>query len=202
MATKPILFSGPMVRAILDGRKAQTRRIVKPPFEVHANGYITKFDKHGGRFGPYPAPYQPGDILWVRETWREWDAHDEDEWGPRNGRGDPYCYAATGDIDHEAGQCWRPSIHMPKWACRLWLCVTRVRVERLQEISGEDARSEGIKWEIYPDLPVERHIHRACLSSFRTLWDSINAKRGYGWDTNPWVWVYTFERIAKGGDTA
>lgn len=174
---KPILFSTEMVRAILDGRKTQTRRVVKPSvFEKGTNWFWNPNENI------CLAQYRKGDVLWVRETWA---------------KDDTYYYKADGSCGDRCGK-WKPSIHMPKEAARIWLEVTDVRVERLQEITEEAARAEGItrvedgKWESefrlgWFDRPIK---------AFRALWDSLNAKRGYGWETNPWVWVIEFERIA------
>lgn len=211
---RPILFSGPMVRAILEGRKTQTRRIVKPPFEMIGNGYLVRPDGHGGRFGPYPCPYgQPGDRLWVRETWSHTGTG---VWSIRDcsmaNDGD-YIYRADGEIQ---GCKWWPSIHMPRWVSRIHLEVVSVRVQRLQDISEEDAMAEGLsclskdggrtyKYGI-PDrdgLPGSDDDGRHWSDwntdpriAFRTLWDSINADRGHGWETNPWVWVVEFKKVA------
>jgi hypothetical protein len=211
MAVKPILFSGQMVRAILDGRKAQTRMVIKPQPEPYGDSkaWIHPLIEDEPQFAYHLenaligfAPYQPGDILWVRETWREWHEIDAD-----CGCGGDYCtcsnttpptpacYRADGhtiglEDREEYGLKWRPPSHMPKWACRLFLRVTNVRVERVQDISEEDARAEGVD--------LKNGIGQLCpRSAFRRLWDSINAKRGYGWGVNPWVWVYEFERTGK-----
>lgn len=177
---KPILFSTEMVRAILEGRKSQTRRVIKPQpdGEIKANipyeFYGTKTERIFTDTKAYLAPCSVGDILWVRETWA---------------KDDTYYYKADGSCGSRCGK-WKPSIHMPKEAARIWLEVTDVRVERLQEITEEDARAEGA-------LPTrEERGYNCCRDEFITLWDSINSKRGYGWDTNPWVWVIEFERIA------
>jgi hypothetical protein len=183
MPDKPILFSAAMIRALLDGRKTQTRRVLKPePYEFRGEWWIT--DRVSGdcqlddwvndRIGIGPR-FAIGDRLWVRE------AHAFD--GPM------VRYCATDDV-HELRKK-RPSIHMPRWASRLTLTVTDVRVQRVQEISEADAVAEGIipseepnemKWEHYAPHGV----------AFRTLWDSLNGPRGYGWDANPWVAAYTF----------
>lgn len=174
MKERPIIFNGEMVRAILDGRKTQTRRVIKPQPD-----------------GPWAAPGrtmcpygQPGDRLWVRETW----AH-----VPRTAYGslgmqDPSdedmaaIYRATFDRS-PPGTGWKPSIYMPKWAARIWLEIINVRVERVQEITNEGALAEGVE---------EHQIPHTWM--FRELWDSINAKRGYSWDSNPSIWVVEFRR--------
>lgn len=204
---KPILFSGPMVRALLDGRKSQTRRVLKPQ-PVERPGLNCRnlhwFDKHGkprginSPEGPMPwifTPYEPGDLLWVRETWGAW---------PHMAGGvqaDSLRFRADGEYQNEHGAWqWRPSIHMPKWASRLTLEVTAVKVERLAEISEEDAKAEGIKmefagiglamwkWSDDPNVPCATTPQGA----FVKLWDHLNAKRGYGWEANPWVCAIAF----------
>jgi len=214
MAERPILFSGPMVRAILEGRKTQTRRIVKPPFEMIGNGYLVRPDGHGGRFGPYPCPYgQPGDRLWVRESFCPFppDRHSS---GPNRW---VIIYAADATQAELSApddynpmlynyERWTPSIHMPRWASRINLEVVSVRVQRLQDISEEDAMAEGVDfdhgWEDEPGFGyldyLSGHDNFSLLTaveSFRTLWDSINADRGHGWDKNEWVWAVEFKRL-------
>lgn len=208
----PILFSGPMVRAILDGTKTQTRRAVTPqppdattngtPYTGyqhstlpgHSRGYdLTAYVDNPRYIGdcPYGAP---GDLLWVRETWRAYlkrcevntanfRAYDMD---PSPETSD-IVYKV--DVDTSKDFCpWRPSIHMPRWASRITLRVTNVRVQRLQEISYSDAMAEGV---------CEGSGHGMRSESrrwFSELWDSLNAKRGHSWESNPWVWAVTFER--------
>lgn len=215
MAIKPILFNTEMVRAILGGRKSCTRRIVKPQWEecphckyVH-NEYI--YDKlaenvYCARCG-YPlvserrAPYQPGDLLYVRETWKylyELDGNEQtiEDTGK-------YYYAATDTIPFDAyvdengvkhdHAPWRPSIHMPKEAARIWLKVTDVRVERLQDMWASDVSKEGIRFN-KPTAADEM------LKAFAKLWDSTIKKSDldrYGWNASPWVWVIEFERCEK-----
>jgi hypothetical protein len=186
MKERPILFSGPMIRAILEGRKTQTRRIVNPqPFtfpKQHPGQreIIREIERKGNRYG------QPGERLWVRETWRQFGAQ--------------HLYRA----DFEPGKdvcAWKPSIHMPRFACRLLLEITSIRVERLQSISENDAVAEGI--EPLAHLDIKKYGWRfkdyigssACLpiASFQTLWQSINGPES--WNQNPWVWVIEFKRI-------
>lgn len=200
---KPIIFSTPMVRAILDGRKKCTRRVVKP----QPPQFVDYFEKRGDGFKAYMVPgepcdyplvkpkYQPGDILWVRETWAtvssgiiEYKATYIEP------------YTGSTEIDHIGKKItWRPSIHMPREAARIFLRVKNVRVERLQEITPKDAWEEGCR--IGNSFPWEKHIpelQQQCRDIlFKSLWDGLNAKRGYGWDANPWVWVVAFERISK-----
>jgi len=145
-----------------------------------------------------------GDGLWVRETWAH-DAPDLDSCR-RGVESDgipygPYYKATASDIDIQSVR-WRPSIHMPRWASRIDLEITDVCVERVQDISEDDAFAEGIRLPVSPDKkpllmvtgsrPIREWTARAY---FAELWDRINAKRGYGWDKNPWVWVIKFNRI-------
>ena len=192
---KPIIFSTPMVQAILDGRKTQTRRIVKVNI---ADRFV--LDDSGNVLGSYTegmpeayptiddAPYQEGDILWVRETWQllpsGFDEIPPEYW---------YIYKATDELSDECTR-WRPSIFMPREAARLFLRVKNVRVERLQDITEEDAIAEGMSKTL-----VDGVVFISAKGNFHVFWDSLNIKRGYGWDTNPWVWVIEFERINKGG---
>lgn len=184
MKERPILFSGEMVRAILEGRKTMTRRVIKPQ---PAGEWAAP--------GKTACPYgQPGDRLWVRETWRKTNWTDE----PNRGEWRVF-WRATEKEDSRNNGLWRPSIHMPRWASRILLEVVSVRVERVQDISEEDARAEGVEWQNERPCWVN-YLDREDWSptardSFRTLWDSINAKRGYGWDANPWVWVVEFKKI-------
>jgi hypothetical protein len=206
MKERPILFSGPMVRAILEGRKSQTRRVVKGLTAGHEHtgrsltglGYPASMGKWWAEFlhsepgSPiYVAcPYgQPGDRLWVRETWA---LH------PDDGEAGVLWRATDPGWDAEGtGLKWRPSIFMPRWASRIELEVTGVRVERLQGIRPLDAIAEGIMeyepgafhWE---PCGSGTEYFRGPRDAFLTLWDSINAKRGHGWDVNPWVWVVEF----------
>ena len=165
---KPILFSSPMVRAIQDGRKTQTRRVVKPPpREWFGKEWIE---------AKYKCPYPVGTRLWVRETFH-------------HGTKDDIIYKADGDSGYLK---WTPSIFMPRWASRINLEVTATRAERLQEISEEDAKAEGCL--LYYDAPnrVDRR-HPKYSENFHTFWDSINGKK-YPWRANPWVWRYEFRR--------
>lgn len=228
MKERPILMSGPMVKAILEGRKWQTRRIVKPqPTETpitngSASGMYLAWpnsDAHlewqdvladtdyyvQAGFCPYG---QPGDRLWVREAWRTIDstadhnmltiAYEADQ-----GRGSEYRYLRVSDDAYErySGARFdshlRPSIFMPRWACRFVLELTAVRVERLQDISEADAQAEGCTTaaEDDQDGAPDAKQYRTYRAGYRDLWDSLNAKRGYGWDSNPWVWVLTFEQV-------
>lgn len=191
---RPILFSGQMVRAILEGRKTQTRRVLKkqPPAqswldEVSYPSFGASFwDPQAGEFIDFKNPYgKPGDRLWVRETFMAWPT--------------PTAISYRATSDQEAAKLfkWKPSIFMPRWASRITLEIVSVRVERVQEISGDDCRKEGIRFEeLDPFSQIARNNQR--ISKFRELWDSINAKRGFGWDKNPWAWVVEFRRIENG----
>lgn len=221
MAIKPILFNTEMVRANLEGRKSCTRRIVKPQQLIGMlpdkckNGAPEEFLKEKKlMFKPYcdmtgielintayKAPYQPGDILYVRETWTEECGkyyyradYDSDYLDPcetlsggypascRNHPGCDGCMATSTRIH------WHPSIHMPKEAARIWLKVTDVRVERLQDMTDDDAEAEGC------------FDYTSTALGFPDVWDSTIKKSDldrYGWDASPWVWVIEFERCEK-----
>lgn len=195
MAIKPILFNTEMVRAILDGRKDATRRIVKgfiPDDAVWGytaftpKGYIscrgTFADGYGEKF--FKLPCEPGDILYVRETWKK--AH--------NGY---YYYEDWKRNDIADVTKWKPSIHMPKEAARIWLKVTDVKVERLQEITAESTLAEGADKYIHTNGELDENM---TITSFIGIWNSTIKKSDtdrYGWDANPWVWVIEFERCEK-----
>ena len=164
MKERPILFSGPMVRAILNGTKTQTRRVMRPGERV---------EKMILNKSPYGIP---GDRLWVRETW--------------TGADDPaHKHAVHYRADGERACRWRPSILMPRWASRITLEVTGIRIERLCDITERDALAEG--------CVGDGHVTVDARAAFKLLWGSLNAKRGYGWDANPWVWVIHFKRIGE-----
>ncbi|ENO80302.1 hypothetical protein [Thauera sp. 63] len=218
MKVRPILFSAPMVRAILAGTKTQTRRVVKPQPAVGQGivnaaycGYPNLWLRDGPCDKTDPAqdwrcPYgQPGDRLWVREAWAETDRED----------GTPViAYRAGGNIaigrDHPKGndylintiawddmphvETWRPSIHMPRWASRILLEITAIRVERLNEISQSDARAEGAPPSHLSIDRVSREFGFADFprSWFGQLWEHINGPGS--WEANPWVWVVEFRR--------
>jgi len=202
---KGILFSTAMVRAILDGRKKQTRRVIHLDisnwFDVcKVDGAIAWEDQETGDLYPptYRARYQVGDILYVRETWTtecKMLQHVFD------GKQIHYCADCKEDSTGLFAQCkWkkRPSIHMPKEAARIFLRITGVRVERIQQITYGDCCAEGVfKNE---DLTNASYGQEA-TEKFSKLWDSINKKRGYGWETNPYVFVYAFERCEKQEET-
>ena len=201
MTARPILFSAPMIRALLDGRKTQTRRIVKPqPEKRHVCGVdpMLGFKKRGSRdLWLYPnakqevlatCPYgQPGDTLWVRETWRELEY-------PTMSTTHEYRATSRDSENHK----WRPSIYMPRWVSRITLVISSVRVQRLQEISEADARAEGAPLELRLLDSVRLGATASHTGGFERLWESI-----YGpdsWDANPWVWALTFEVIRKNVD--
>ncbi len=184
MNEKPILFSAPMVRAIIEGRKTMTRRVVKPQ---HCFAPSMRQGESAWNNCPYG---QPGDTLWVRETWAIGDRDNDvlyaadPSWNVNGVAVPPPVNKGT----VHAGN-WRPSIYMPRWASRITLEVTAVRVERLQEITEDDARAEGVA------LGIDGQTGRleSGGAAFLKLWDSINAERGYGWTVNPWVWVVSFK---------
>jgi len=196
VCARPILFSGAMVRAIIEGRKTQTRRVMKPQFPKDtvypfADQGKSCIDHPTRGFGAMPARTscgadfdnfvkcpcgRVGDTLWVRETW-----------APHGERG--AIYQAT-NIAYAVAR-WHPSIHMPRWASRLTLEITDIRVQRLQEISSEDAVAEGFYQAVRESADG---IGQDVIGWYRGVWNSINAKRA-PWSNNPWVWVLTFRRI-------
>ena len=197
MAIKPILFNTEMVRAILDGRKTCTRRLVRflPGENPQWTGYIRDgLMLYNGRNEPciIKVPYQPGDTLYVRETWCGLPVN---EAGHIRGH-TIYYYKADGELRPKGWRgTWHPSIHMPKEAARIWLKVTDVRVERLQEITSEQICREGVEVE-YPHVLNGEEKRYA----FSRLWDSTIKKSDldrYGWNASPWVWVIEFERCEK-----
>lgn len=220
MKERPILFSGPMIRAIRDGRKSQTRRVVKPqPIEgvYKYDGVTPTFQWRTeintcrpiwpdviNQYCPYG---QPGDRLWVRETWHPFGIGTSPNW-----ISDRVIYRADNEGLQPFDGCtswplpapvvwagkqssvWKPSIFMPRWACRTVLDVVSVKVERLHHIGELSAKAEGVE----PKSAVSVARGESYLSyceAFSDLWDTINAKRGYGWATNPWVWVVEFKVV-------
>lgn len=212
MADKPILFSAPMVRAIIDGRKTMTRRVIKPkPFNKEGDtvdisvaasayyspgwdgrGYFSFEHPLGGPLTAYRANYIPGDRLWVRETWHSIVGYNDRP--PRDiPEGTPIFYCAG--LHLETGWKWgkpRPSMFMPRWASRITLDVIGVKVERLQDISEADANAEGC------GLPANDQDWSQCRKWFRELWTSINGAGS--WEANPWVAAYTFIPMLKNID--
>lgn len=202
---KPILFNTDMVRAILDGRKTVTRRVVKTKHKDACGFYVVtrksdgafmgvyEYDENESMFdNPLEPPYKVNDVLYVRETWRELIRP--------IGTSKEYNYKA--DIDKWAVGLfrWKPAIHMPKQAARLFLRVTGVRVERLQDITLKECHKEGINIatdSIIDGENIARH-HDFSLERFEALWDSTIKKdqlNTYGWNGNPYVWVIEFEVI-------
>lgn len=217
MKERPILFSGAMVSAILSGTKTQTRRVAPvESFEVteHDGGLISwaaRFTKpltksritatHSG--GPFTrdqasrivasqfCPYgQPGDRLWVRETW----AHGIHAMAAKRDEDGPFVYAATDRVDQRIGERWKPSIHMPRCASRITLEITGVRVERLQGLSHDDAYDEGAA-EWAAETVKDGNKYPSAQRAFQALWESINGPDS--WDANPWVWAVSFKRVEQ-----
>jgi len=196
MKENPILFRTEMVKAILDGRKTQTRRIVKEPFQSYScvTKHITScefdfhYDQGVGQFTKCPYG-KSGDILWVRETWV-----------PKNYDKSEYIYKAT---DEHGLLKWKPSIHMPKEACRIKLLIKDIRVERLLDISDSEAKAEGVE-SSHEYKSEEPYLHQYrdyynggfdcdARSSFITLWWEIHGPDSHL--ENPWLWVIEFENI-------
>ena len=182
---RPILFSAPMVCAILEDKKTQTRRAVNPQPWLEPDGALgwrskgdyIEWNNGRGDLSPYGVP---GDRLWVRETWHHEDASCFD---PKCGQPTHIFYRVTEPYPESIR--WRPSIFMPRWASRITLEITDVRVQRVQEISYEDQLAEGFEVG-HPAGP---------LHWFQGLFDFLNKKRGYSWASDPWVWVIEFRRI-------
>jgi hypothetical protein len=189
-------MNGAMVRAVLEGRKTVTRRLVKPQPDFVAGGLAarsTSDDMRLGRLGQVlRCPHgEVGDRLYVRETWRP---HGDAPLSECTGPEDIMFHAGVDEF--EAGIFkWRPNIHMPKWAARIWLEVTAVRVERLQDITEDQARAEGVQWwgPIAGDWRHASNSKLDALPGFMSLWDGL-AKTGTQWADNPWAWVVEFQR--------
>lgn len=210
---KPILFNTEMVRAILDGNKTVTRRIVKPRYRDDESGFQVITNAHAGEFirvekvdenecgifadgteRTVSPPFDICDILWVRETWCDRWLPDgylkgADRYGYKADSNPTFGYwGKSNETQSDCFEKWRPSIHMPKQAARIFLRVTGVRAERLQDISEEQIAKEGV---------VVGLQHQ---NYFMDLWNSTIKKQDidrYGWDANPWVWVIEFERCEK-----
>ena len=180
---RPILFSTPMVQAILAGRKTQTRRIFKGTTEhkeAYNPAYLEKYKDSDGwkKICPFG---QIGDKLWVRETWRPYSESRVQIEYKADGKIIDYPDRPSFEF-YGCGQNWRPSIFMPRWASRITLVITDVRVERLQDISEEDAKAEGCDYN--PNFSP--------CQFYKKVWNSINGKT-YPWESNPWVWVISFK---------
>jgi hypothetical protein len=197
----PILFSTPMVQAILEGRKTQTRRIIKPqpadeptfmpnaPLDWHDEWKPWKWETHEGESISKHCRYgELGDLLWVRESWFwEGDTSYKDIqpigtfWYKADDKGDGFSPAR-----------WKPSIHMPKEAARIWLKITNVKAQLLQNITEEDAKAEGVETlGLYPGYDI------SARGKFNGLWSLINGNES--WDLNPWVWVVSFKVLSTTG---
>lgn len=212
MKERPILFNGEMVRAVLAGRKTQTRRVCKQQPHPWARHYFERgcspldwapaicdddtWDLFSGaaesqepHFGRCPYG-KPGERLWVREAFQL--PATKDELSPSECEGCSVVFVAAGT----SAQGWgrqRPSIHMPRWASRVLLRVTDVRVQRIQDITASNVRAEGIGDASIAHWEQWLHHDDAPGHAFSILWDKINAKRGHSWEKNPWVWAVTFE---------
>lgn len=209
MKERPILFSAPMVRAILDGTKTQTRRVVKPPKGYRWIDFDTQTMVNSGghkkHISDLFAPYgQPGDRLWVREAWHAtmgWDRCKPSEiaqHAPIKFASDDSISNGFDEEDLDDFGHMRPSIFMPHWASRITLEVTGVRVERLQDISEEDARAEGICGEngAFFVRDVAFILGNTAIDAYKQLWESINGAGS--WAANPWVWVVGIKKVEGG----
>lgn len=217
MSEKPILFNTEMVRAILSGRKTQTRRVAFPERdlrEFRSHKYPNGWWYRGNVFRDFESvfyhpdvpkcKYRPGDVLWVRETWKSATG---DPAGGGYALFDTYVYKADGKAkdDYPVDELmvedrWHPSIHMPRQAARIFLLVKDVRVERLQEITVAGLQSEGV----IPPGYLSQYTTVGCAAEwfddFKKLWEGTIKKADlplYGWDANPWVWVINFEKIDR-----
>ncbi len=210
MKVRPILFSAPMVRAILEGRKTVTRRILKvqpeiepmrwKPFKTENKRASWAPQSNSGKmflnstWGPICCPYgQPGDQLWVRETFCIGYALGGGRFTAipfSSGECRAFYRATDDDKPDEAQRNWKPSIYMPRWASRINLEVTGIKVERLQDITAEEAIAEGIEW--FDDFRINDRLPPI---AYRALWESINGTGS--WDLNPWVWCVSFKRIVE-----
>jgi hypothetical protein len=201
MRTLPILFKTEMVQALLAGRKTCTRRVIKLPDKMTGRPIGKSGDSSNplGFFyigGIKRPPYQPGDILYVRETWGK---------GYEEGT---YIYKADDKLadlptfKDSTKLIYHPSIHMPKEAARIWLKVTDVMVEWLQDITEDGAKEEGANFKNGKNVGLEEKMRRTAIERFAEIWNSTIKKTDldrYGWNANPWVWVIEFERCEKPG---
>ena len=206
MAIKPILFNTEMVRAIMDGRKTCTRRICKdanectvPDMEFYnadkrtyaVHNFADKKHTEKLNIVERTCPICPGDTLYIRETWGYPISLNSDKQ-----------YVFRADKIAESGfkndsHIWHPSIHMPKKAARIWLKVTDISLERLQDITEDGAKSEGTNWKNGKNVGIEEKMNRTAIERFAEIWDGTIGKTKlyqYGWEANPWVWVIEFER--------
>lgn len=242
MKARPILFSDPMIQALLRGRKTMTRRVVKPQPSWPSGQEPDQIARIQGGFvdgygvGHECAYGQPGDLLWVRETWApafcsisyeygeacyfKWDS---EMYGPlsQDAHGLSLHYRADGEdvnpaefsMPHGNEIGWKPSIHMPRWASRLTLRLTDVRVERVQDISEEDSAAEGVRTSFLPlagpngttvwhveEYPTPKCSTEGARDCFAGTWNYINSPKGYGWEANPWVWCLSFSVIHQNID--
>lgn len=206
---RPILFSTDMVKAIMAGRKTMTRRVMKPQpisqdieMTFEEDRPVMKYGETGKRIAPVPPYGWQGDLLWVKETWalnESWDHDSVDK---------PKHFYKASSLNNRK---WRPSIYMPKDAARIWLKITNIDVERLQDIIHQDAVAEGIEpigkncegatifrnYENPPDYIATGELSPRL--SFCSLWDSINDKPDKNWNANPWVWVVSFKVLSTTG---
>ena len=189
MKERPKDFNAEEIQAILDGRKTQFRWVIKPPFEIHPNGFITK-PKGSDRFHPYKFPYEIGDIIWARETWQH------------NPYGGIVYRAGSGIVDCD-GRGWKSPILMPRWASRITREITNIRWEPLQKISAPDIWAEGVRNNSLRRIRDAQEQASSGYYGFRQritfieLWNSLNAKK-HPWESNPWVGVCEFRGRTDG----
>lgn len=220
MSVKGILFNTEMVRAILDGKKSCTRRLVKTRRKDACGFYVTRRKADGLFAGIYEydenesmfdnqlePPYQPGDIIYVRETWHKYIKRVGE--GQNCHLAEFYGYKASVANSEDAGEPWHPSIHMPKEAARIWLKVTDVRVEHLNDMTNDDALKEGAEGTRCDHAGAGAYGCTDCMNTgwleppileFMQIWNSTIKKSDldrYGWNASPWVWVIEFERCEK-----
>ena len=221
MKERPVIFTGKSVRGILEGRKTETRRVVKRSCDTVGKDVAEEFTKEAYAHG-FTCPYgEPGDRLWVRETFtlqsecagddppftdgRPIKRFDDDEFAPcawlqphykASDRTPELCCERENCKCQDGEPCchWKPSIHMPRWASRLTLEIRKVRVERVQEISEADAAAEGADADYFARYMTGEMPQPSFVEGFKVLWNLVNAKRGFGWDVNPWVWVIEFRK--------
>ena len=194
MKERPILFNGAMARAILSGAKTQTRRVVKaradkdmgPRCVLQPHEIAGEVNGGSYRNSPYG---QPGDWLWVRETWARDDEDDALMYRADVGRDMNADAWEQGRLEGVPRYKWRPSIHMPRWASRITLEITEVRVDRLHDISEADAGAEGVSAKHTADADY------TAREKYSVLWEQINGAGS--WDANPWVWVVSFRRVQQ-----